>query len=305
MTDKSAPIGIWNNDPEEVNKKASHLRENKGEVGQQYIKFRKPHLGLRDPIFAGIFAVILVVLISAIPLMSTDYSQVDAAADIKLPAYLILLTSFGMYFAWIGHMYLTSYRKGSKSVAKDYLIKFKKQDILWGILFAAVGFGFVTLTSIILEQTGLNLEGSDNGSFIMEHTGIWFILIGIVMASIVGPLAEEFFFRGYLMNSITHSITYYRDKSASESSNGFGVKIMSGLYRARWVIAVILSSVVFGFMHFQGTETFGQWLVVIITGCLGLMFALMTVFFKRIGPAVFAHMFYNGTTVLIAYIAAQ
>jgi len=53
-------------------------------------------------------------------------------------------------------------------------------------------------------------------------------------------------------------------------------------------------------MHFQGVGTFGQWYVVIVTGTLGLVFGIAAVKFKRIGPGIFAHMFYNGATLLLA-----
>jgi membrane protease YdiL (CAAX protease family) len=59
------------------------------------------------------------------------------------------------------------------------------------------------------------------------------------------------------------------------------------------ILAIVISSILFGFMHFQGFETFGQWLVVIVTGSLGLVLAIVTYKLKRIAPAMVAHVLYN------------
>jgi membrane protease YdiL (CAAX protease family) len=212
----------------------------------------------------------------------------------------ILLAGLSLNLSWIVGMWFVSKRYGLNNFRLEYRVFFKKWDVFIGIGFAALGFALIQLVSWILtDLMGLSLKGSDNGAVFAGLEGIWFLLVGIGMVSIIGPASEELIFRGMILKGFTKTFTKMRNVITVTKKTVTPSKFVT---KSITVAAILVSSTIFGFMHFQGGETFGQWFLVIATGSLGVIFACMTVWFKRLGPAIFAHMFYNGTTMVIAFM---
>lgn len=227
---------------------------------------------------------------------------------------ILLASAASMYFSWgIMMWYSTKYR-GHKSWAKDFWLKFKlPKDIFIGLGVAALGFGIVQGLSALLIAFGVNMNEAGNTSTFSGLTGFWkfFFFIGVV--SIIGPIFEELFFRGFLMQSLIRnfrrgnisaprgSVSNYTFVYAPMVFNAY--KAMRNFsYKHKYALSAIISSLFFGMMHFQGTSL-GQLMTVLITGTLGFLFALTTIRTRRLAPAIFAHIFYNGSVAIITLMS--
>ena len=140
---------------------------------------------------------------------------------------------------------------------------------------------FLTLqgVAILLNSNGVSLESSDtsttlsdNSSFIM-HVVIYFVCVPFII-----PFVEELFFRGMVMSVFVNAI--------SNPKTGR-------------ILAVVVSSVIFGLVHFQGFSTFTDLFMIVWTGIIGVVGALSVLKFNSIWPAFALHMAYNGITVLL------
>lgn len=304
--------GLWDRD--QVNERIVHTvdayRPLQQEIGATKVKRKGWGIGSFLATF-GVFILSQVVI--AVPLMGAFINaNTDADAlnnqlgELLTNPVFIIASAFSMYFIWVAGMWITSYAKGQKSFKLDFKLQFKKWDFLWGLLFGAISLIIVVALSWLLSDVlGLDMEGADNGSFIFAQEGIWFFILAIGFASIVGPFFEELFFRGFALQAVLNTATNEQKMANALNPHSFYSKWTNFWYKMRYVSAVIFSSIVFGFMHFQGSETIGQWLVVIITGLLGMVFAIITIKFKRLGPAVFAHMIYNCSTLMLGVIAGS
>jgi membrane protease YdiL (CAAX protease family) len=297
--------GIWDraNKKSDIIDQAEELVVPHAELGA---KVKKRKWGVKDVVinfFVFIFVQLVVVLIASwiFSISSTSSDPVEATAALVSSPWIILCSSISMYATWLlGMLYVTHF-KGKKSLKIDFKLYMRWYDPLIGIAIAGALMGLVALSSWVLgDVLNLNMKGSDNGTAITAFTGVWFFVIAIGIASIVGPLFEEIFFRGFVLRAFLETIKNNLARVSSEEEAGFGLAVARGLYKARNWIAVGASSIFFGLMHVQGFETFGQIYVMIATGTLGLVFGICALKFKRLGPVIFAHMFYNGTTLILS-----
>lgn len=217
-----------------------------------------------------------------------------------------------MYVGWMYAMRRASFKKGLKSFAKDFWLKFKwKRDIPLGLAFAATLRGAEWAILTILTNAGVDMSTGGNTDTIINQDGIWYFINAIVVAAFLAPFFEELFFRGlFLLGALRN----FRSGRFSTPKTVFGRLITDNspgifagyaavrrfMYRNRNWLAVMLSSTVFGLMHFQGTETFAQWFVIMQTGLIGVILALIVLKTKRLGVAIWGHIFFNLSGVLLA-----
>jgi membrane protease YdiL (CAAX protease family) len=305
--------GLWNREQvdEHIVHTVDEYRPIQPEVGA--VPKRRKGWGI-----GSFLMTILVFLISqviiAVPLMnalfanagSTTNEQDLANSLIEFASnpLFIIISAASMYVVWIGGMFITTYFRGKRSFKKDFKLQFKKWDIFLGLGFAFFLLLFVAFLSWLFSDVfGMDMTGADNGSYLLEQEGAWLLVLALGFATIAGPFFEELFFRGFALQSVIKTAENELNFATESGGEGFYVKWATFWYKARYVSAVAFSSVLFGFMHFQGTETFGQWFVVIVTGSLGVVLGIIALQFKRLGPAIFAHMLYNGGTMVIGLLA--
>lgn len=296
--------GIWDRDNtnETILAAAEKMAEVKPAVGSQ--KKEKPK---RWGMVSALVILLLSFATQAIYLLIAGLINPDITSLLTQPLF-ILGSGIILNGTWILGMIFVSRKKGKGSFKEDYKLSFKVKDIFIGLGLAALLFGIVQLSAALLTNFGLDLTGSDNGSTFANLEGIWFIILGIGMASIMGPISEELFFRGMLLQGIINTLNRQKDYflKVSEKSRTFNPEKFVTFLRIITVpVAIVISSLVFGFMHIQGTETFGQWYVIIATGTLGLFFGIASVIFKRLGPVIYGHMFYNAATLIIGVVFAS
>jgi membrane protease YdiL (CAAX protease family) len=97
----------------------------------------------------------------------------------------------------------------------------------------------------------------------------------IVFIAVIGaPFVEELFFRGL---------------------------VMSGLV-SRWgaAIGIVSQAVLFGVVHLGPTDARGNLGVFLLIAPLGAMLGVLRYEYKRLGPGMFTHAFYNAVIVAVA-----
>lgn len=97
------------------------------------------------------------------------------------------------------------------------------------------------------------------------------ILAAIVMVVVGAPLVEELFFRGFLHRALAEQL--------------------GGRGRAGVAVALCASSLIFAMAHFQLLQAPALFVV-------GLVTAGLLQFTRRLGPAIWAHVGFNATTVV-------
>lgn len=237
---------------------------------------------------------------------------VDQSLEWATSGWFLFASAILMYASWMFAMRRATYKKGLKSFAKDFWLKFNwKRDIPLGLAFAVVLRGLEWLVTTVLVQVGVDMSTGGNTDTIINQPGIWYFVNAIIVAAFLAPFFEELFFRGLFLQG---ALRNFRGGRFTVPQTIFGRAVndhvpglFSGyvafrhfLYKNRNWLAVALSSMVFGLMHFQGTETFAQLFVVLQTGVIGVMLALIVLKTKRLGLAIWGHIFFNLSGVLLA-----
>jgi membrane protease YdiL (CAAX protease family) len=192
-----------------------------------------------------------------------------------------IVTLLGSWAGTIGFLVLITRIKGRGGLAADFGFRFTWWDPLIGL-----GAAFVTLVLSGLVQAWVSLltgnEPATNADAIFDGvTGNTALLVLMSLMTTFGaPLVEELLFRGLALRAV---------------EKRFG-----------GVAAVLASSVLFGMLHYQfdGAPQLGLMAGI---GVYGLMFALVTRWSGRLGPAVFTHVWVNGlaTAVVLAGVLTR
>lgn len=261
--------------------------------------------------------VVLSIVIIAIYLAkhSTDLASIDTnkiTSDLT-NGPVIVVSSLLMYAVWLLSIWYASNKRGLKSYSKDFWLKFKPRDLWIGALVAlGVRVAEFAVTNG-LSALGVNMDGANNATSITDLTGFWFFAGAIVIASFAGPFMEEFLFRGLLLQSLLRLFRSARITASRKSDEKVPyigtlyrvMNVVNGfLFKRRNILAALVTSAIFGSMHYQGFETFGQVFVVLWTGSLGFLLAMMVYKTKRLGPGIVAHILINLSGVLLAFFGS-
>lgn len=320
---KPAEQDIWQGFPE-----SSNTGSNNNNVPSPYVprpvKARRPW-GFVEIILSAIalLCVQVVMLIFMVAGITKDLVQSGADLDdVQMISdevlqevykgqnlFLILLSN---YLIWIGFMAFATYRKGLKSFAKDFWFRFKWiNDFAIGLGLALLLRGTEVVVLNALQASGLDLTGAENTGNIIGQEGIWYFLIAILFASIIGPICEELFFRGFLLQAFLRN---FRRGNISGPKTVFGQTVVNTMaplfnayvafrnwtFRHMYVLSAILSGIIFGSVHWSGQYTYQSLIPVIETALIGILFAFIVIKTKRLGIVVFAHVFFNLSGVLLA-----
>lgn len=234
-----------------------------------------------------------------------------------LQPHMIILSSFALYLPWVFMMWYSTRYRGRKSFAKDFGVRVKWIDLPVGLLIAIVLAALVQGISLGLDALGVDMSAVDNTAPFRNQDFVWQLILFVGLAGIVGPIMEELFFRGFLLQAF---IRHFNNGNVDKPKSPFGLSIQRhqvGLfnaylnfrnwgYRHQYTLSIIITSLIFGFAHFPyqedmtSTQTIGAFIIVGITGLLGLVFAIIAVKTKRIGINMFAHIFYNSIVAVLA-----
>ena len=141
---------------------------------------------------------------------------------------------------------------------------------LWGLITAIIAFGVIISIGVVLTVLGVDIENASN---IKDLEAIFSIPSMLVLITLQ-PIAEEFFFRGFLLEKISKT---------------------SGV-----IPAIIISSALFGIAHLS----YGNIYPAFMTGGIGVILAFLVVRTKNLTTAIIAHILFNLTSFII-YVIGQ
>lgn len=262
----------------------------------------------------GVFLVITVTAEAAQKNIFDTAQITEMTMDALFQPAVLIASTFLMYISWLIPMFWGTFFKGLKSFAKDYWIRFKWTDILWGI---GLGLGLRVLDRVfawfLVEVINVDISGADNTSPIVSQTGFAYFMIAIVIGCICAPLFEEMFLRGMMLQGLLRSFRKNNQKPTSKVGEivysdapkvwNFHKKVKSILFKFRYPLTLLITGTVFGFMHFQATGGWTDWLIVAQTGLIGVFFGWIVLKTKRVGTAITSHMVFNITGIILATMA--
>jgi membrane protease YdiL (CAAX protease family) len=252
------------------------------EIGTPARYIPKTYWGVKQVIFALILESVLVSGIYLLTAWSLD------TMNVPLTMVFILIGQFiAMYGVWMGVQIYSSYHHGQKSLALDFGLRFKWYDVFIG---AAIG-GVLYYSQYIIRTVAGTLDPSlaivaphaiYANSYQPDYPAWFTFLFSVILPIFLAPFFEEMFFRGFVMGALIKFFERFRVHPELEK-----------LVKYRFLLAALLSSIVFGFAHLQGYQQNNDWLIPIQIGFVGFGLAWTSIIFKRLGPGIIAHMTHN------------
>jgi membrane protease YdiL (CAAX protease family) len=215
---------------------------------------------------AGLAAFIVVLVAANLLVLAGVIVGSDAAQ------FALSLVGYGVLVATVLY---ASRRLGQRSLARDFWLRLRPVDLaiglgigllakLIGIVWGAVG---IVLFGVPVQQSNLTLSGDT----------LWLVLNGIVMAAIVAPFVEELFMRGLVMHAIRNAVLRRRGRPQPAPA----------------AVALLFMA-----LHlYQSDEPALLFILGGQTLTLGVLNAVIVYLTQRLGPAVVAHMVFNGISV--------
>lgn len=152
------------------------------------------------------------------------------------------------------------------------------KHILYGLALGVGMWLVLQAVGFIISQTGGEVLSSDTSEAVVNSGSLLLLLL---VVPILGPIAEELLFRGYILGFLV-----YPDPKNS----------------TRRIAALLFSSMLFAAMHFQGLATTFDFFVLFWTFTLGMVFGISYLKTGKITVAIAGHIAYNGITSLLVVI---
>lgn len=234
----------------------------------QLVSSRNVGWGVGDAVAGFLIAQVAAIVVGAAILYALGYTQQGSFDDAPL-AHLFLLQiplwlGYGLYPLW------ASRTKGN-GARLDFGWRFRWLDVPLGLL-AGVGTQ-VVLVPLIYVPIFLIWGERDVSEVARELTDRAVDPLDVVVLLLIlvvgAPLIEELFFRGLLLRSLERRLG------------------------AGWALAI--SSVLFGAIHFQLLQFPAL-------AAFGAVVGWLTLRSGRLGPAIWAHIGFNGLTALVLLV---
>ncbi len=225
---------------------------------------RVPTWGLGDAVGGWVVAYVAATFIGVLV-----YAAFGYAADDDVPLWLMALTYPPLWLGFVGIPIWAAATKGN-GWRRDFRAWVQWKDVPIGLAIGvAAQLIVVPLISLpILQLTGKTADDLSGPARDLADKAIGpaGALLFALIVGIGAPLAEELFFRGLVLRSFERRFSTWP--------------------------AVACSSLWFGVTHFQPLQAAALIAV-------GAIFAVLVERTGRLGPAVFAHMGFNLTTVVV------
>lgn len=216
--------------------------------------------------------VLIAVLVS--PLVGTNATETeDVAVSLAIP----VLSAF---------LVIAAVRKiisSNKSRPLSDIILLRQPPLKTMLLAVGVGIACQILLAIIgavITSLGADLHSSTTTERIGSSQGTMGKLVVVLASSLAAPLAEELFFRGLIFNNLAKGL---------------------GGSRVSVVLAALLSSSAFAFMHIQGTSSATDFLVLGWTFVMGMIMCWLARRTDTIWAPFVAHATYNGFIAMVLF----
>ena len=226
--------------------------------------------GLGEAAWGIAVSLVASVLVGAAILVALGYTDSESIENLSIS--IIALLQIPVWLGYLGAPLVAAVRKGS-GLAADLGWRFERRDIPVGLgigvatQLIAVPLLYVPIFFVFGEQ-----DVSEAARELTDRATGWGVLLLALVVVVGAPVVEELFFRSLLLRGIAK-----RGGSA--------------------VAAVAGSSIVFGLVHFQLVQLPALVMFGVVAGWL-------TVRSGRLGPAVWAHVGFNGVTVAVLLATA-
>lgn len=187
---------------------------------------------------------------------------------------ILVLSQTGLWTGLIGAAAIVSRKFGTGNIWRDFGVRFRGMDVGWGLLvsFIARFAGFILLIPLVMIDR--RLIGSDVAPLRgARHDSS--VLIAVVLMVVIGaPFIEELFFRGLLLRSL------------------MPVAGTAG--------AIAIQGLVFGALHMRPSYGLGNVSIFVVIAAMGIIQGVVAERFRRLGPGIVAHGFFNLFALLLA-----
>lgn len=232
--------------------------------------------GLGD-VAAGMAAsFVLATLVGGLIVAAAGWQTDDGATGLSadIPVWGLALLQLPLWLGYLGVALYAGREKG-RGVVADFGLSSRALDapvgLVIGVLTQLVGVWLVYLP--LMRFAGLDSDELSRPAreLASRADSAWGWVLFALIVGLGAPLVEELFYRGLFLRALTKR----------------GV--------APW-LAVVLSSLAFAAVHLQLLQFLGLALFGLIAGAL-------TVRSGRLGPAIWAHIGFNMTTVVALYLS--
>ncbi|MEA2501010.1 MAG: protease family protein [Actinomycetota bacterium] len=187
---------------------------------------------------------------------------------------ILVLSQTGLWTGLVGAAAIVSRKFGTGNIWRDFGVRFRGMDVGWGLLvsFIARFAGFILLIPLVMIDR--RLIGSDVAPLRgARHDSS--VLIAVVLMVVIGaPFIEELFFRGLLLRSL------------------MPVAGTAG--------AIVIQGLVFGALHMRPSYGLGNVSIFVVIAAMGVIQGVVAERFRRLGPGIVAHGFFNLFALLLA-----
>jgi membrane protease YdiL (CAAX protease family) len=195
----------------------------------------------------------------------------------SIPLAVLAASTVGLWLGLVGTAAKVSRDQGSGNIVRDFGWRI---GTWWDLpVGAAVGlacqYGLVRVLYLPFETFDHTLarrisQPAQNDTSSV-HTAPEFV-VALLLLAVGAPLVEELFFRGLLLRSLRSAIGRAHPRLAVPGS-------------------VLISAVAFALAHFEAVQFLGL-------AAFGVVLALMTWRWDRLGPSVAAHAAFNASAVI-------
>lgn len=284
----------------------------------------RPRWSIIDVVLAAAAFVVLPIVISLVlgPVIARLVGR--TALDEGAGVFISLVLTWAVL---LGACLISSRTRGFGRLAKDFGLRFRWVDLLIGLI-ASVGLRLVSIVVavVVVLLTGATAPLQSNGDlFLAGSSTFWLVINAGIGATLISPLLEELFFRGLLLRAMQNQAWLGRwrrqpDLSAGDAPGGIptGAPADARADRARArvrpatakrplarasVIAALVSAFLFGCAHLGQLDD-PRSVVIQFASIffIGIANAGLTLWFGRLGPAVLTHVWFNGTSILLALL---
>jgi membrane protease YdiL (CAAX protease family) len=237
--------------------------------------------GPRD-IWVGLAWLLASNLLLAVP-VTVWMAQADpgsAPVDLATSSPIIAAGLLVLWAVFAGVPTWASWRHGARSLTRDFgwLIPSRAD---WRI---GLGLGLILRMADLgagWAAGRLGWTAGDNSDWLFAPRAAIITAFFVLGAAVIAPVLEELFFRGFMMGALNRSVH------------------LAG--RVRTVVAVVVSSLVFGALHTSGLDSAGLYLLV-ATATAGSVLAVLAVRRGNLGASMVTHVVFNTTGVLCAWL---
>jgi len=224
-----------------------------------------------DAVLGTIASLVVSALVAGLAFSLTNTASEDTDT---IPLWAVALLQLPLWITLLGVAWRATSQKGSGSFRDDFGLRFERRDALIGVpiglaaqfAIAAVLYALDSWFGIDTSKVGDVAENLADRA----HGAVGVAALTLVVV-VVAPVVEELFYRGLWL------------RSASRRLGPAG--------------GIVVSSVVFGLIHFQPIDTLA------LVG-FGLVAAWLATRYGRLGPAVWAHVGFNLTAVISLLLAS-